>query len=426
MDKLNFLLVFMEGILSLFSPCILPILPVYLSILSNSSIKNLKDGQIKFFNSSLFKNTVLFVLGISTTFFILGSSVSILNYFFMTNKNIILIISGIVIILMGLFYLGWIDIPVLQRQRQFKVNTKEMKPLTAYLLGFSFSFGWTPCIGPILSSVLIMASTSDSVLTGNLLILVYTIGFILPFILIAIFYSKLFRILDKIQLHLDILQKIAGTLLLVTGIVMVLGGPNKTLGYLKNVVSAPITYLQEDKYNDIENKTEDSNISDNENKYNNTENSSNVNPDSTTENELKASDFTLVDQYGNTHKLSDYKGKVVFLNFWATWCPPCKEEMPHIEEIYNEYKNNDEDVVILGIAAPNLGREGSKEYITGFLNDNNYTFPVAFDETTEVLEQYYISAFPTTFIIDKEGNIIKYIPGAMDKETMKTLIEEVR
>ncbi|MFR9070092.1 MAG: TlpA family protein disulfide reductase [Paraclostridium sp.] len=134
-------------------------------------------------------------------------------------------------------------------------------------------------------------------------------------------------------------------------------------------------------------------------------------------------DFTLYDQNGKEHKLSDYKGKTVFLNFWATWCPPCKEEMPYIEQLYKEYNKNNKDVVILGVASPNLDREGSKEDIIEFLQQEKYTFPVVMDNNGELAYQYGISAYPTTFIIDKEGYITQYVPGAMDKQTMKYLIE---
>lgn len=404
MEHINLFLVFTEGILSLFSPCILPVLPVYLSILSNSNLQSLKDGEVKFINSPLLKNTILFVLGISTTFFILGSSVSILNYFFTSNKKTIILIGGILIIIMGIFYMGYINIPFLQKEKKIHIKIDEMKPVTAYILGFTFSFGWTPCVGPMLSSVLIMASTSNNVLIGNILILIYTIGFILPFIIIAIFYNKLFKLLDRIKFHINVIQKIGGVVLIASGLIMILGGTGKTFDYLKKIVTYPIEQVQ--------NKTDKNTESNKEN--------------STKEDKIKAPDFSLVDQYGRTHKLSDYKGKVVFLNFWATWCPPCRGELPHIEEIYKEYKNSSEGVIILSITAPNLGKEGSKDDITNFLNKQGYTFPVMFDNTADIMEQYNIEAFPTTFIVDKEGNVNKYVPGAMDKTTMESLINNVK
>ncbi len=400
MEHINLFLVFTEGVLSLFSPCILPVLPVYLTMLSNSNVQGSKDGQVKFINNQLLKNTILFVLGISTTFFILGSSVSVLNYFFTSNKKIIILIGGILIIIMGIFYMGYINIPFLQQEKKIHIKINEMKPVTAYILGFTFSFGWTPCVGPMLSSVLIMASTSNSVLIGNILILIYTVGFILPFVIIAIFYNKLFKFMDRVKLHMKIIQKIGGVILIASGLIMILGVTGKTFD------------LSPNKVEQVQNK---------DNK-----NAENIKDNPTKEDKIKAPDFNLIDQYGNSHKLSDYKGKVVFLNFWATWCPPCKDELPHIEEIYKEYKSNGKDVVILGVTAPNLGKEGTREHIVDFLNNQGYTFPVMFDNTGEIMEKYEIEAFPTTFIIDKEGNVNKYIPGAMDKTTMESLINNVK
>ena len=162
---------------------------------------------------------------------------------------------------------------------------------------------------------------------------------------------------------------------------------------------------------------------------NNVSTSSNDKKEESTEEEEKkipAPDFTLYDQYGNKHSLSDYKGKTIFLNFWATWCPPCKKEMPDIEEIYKEYNENKEDVIILGVASPDTPREGSKEEIVDFLEENGYTFPVVFGEKDSMLYKYSISSFPSTFIIDEEGYVKQYVRGAMSKDIMKKLIESAR
>ena len=136
-------------------------------------------------------------------------------------------------------------------------------------------------------------------------------------------------------------------------------------------------------------------------------------------NSAKAPDFNLKDQYGVTHSLENYKGKVIFLNFWATWCPPCKKEMPDVESIYKEYEENKKDVVILGV---NSEKENE---VKKFLKDKGYTFPTVIDENSEVMRKYFIQAFPTSFVIDKEGNVYGYVMGGLTKEQIKQVIEEV-
>ena len=423
MQNVNLFLVFIEGIVSFFSPCILPILPIYLSILSNSSVENLKEGKTSFIGSSLFKNTIFFALGISTTFFILGSSVKVLSMFFNENKDLIMFIGGIIIIIMGLFYMGIIKSSILNREKRFNVKFKEMKAITAFILGFTFSFGWTPCIGPILASVLVMVSSSSNHLSANLLIAVYTIGFILPFIITAMFYSKLFKTIDKIKSNMEIIKKIGGIILIVSGILMMVNGFGSISKHFNTSQNSKIQSKQEEnKRENSTDKEENSDGNDSQKDSNNDNNDKGSND----EDRIKSIDFTLTDQYGKTHKLSDYEGKVVFLNFWATWCPPCKEEMPYIEQLYKDYNKNNDDVVILGVASPNLGREGSREHVVNFLKEQGYTFPVVLDEDGALAYQYGINAFPTTFIIDKERYVTQYIPGAMDKATMASFIENQR
>ena len=155
MQQLNLVVVFIEGLLSFFSPCILPILPVYLSILSNSNVDVLKNGEDKFIKTALFKNTILFVLGISTTFFILGSSVNILSSFFSENKDYIMVIGGIIIVFMGLFYVDIIKSTLLSREKRMNIKVKEMNSLSAFVLGFTFSFGWTHALGQYLHQFLL-------------------------------------------------------------------------------------------------------------------------------------------------------------------------------------------------------------------------------------------------------------------------------
>ena len=381
MDRINYIVVFLEGIFSFLSPCILPILPVYLAILSKSVQQNEKSQR-----SALLKNTFLFILGISTTFFILGTGISIFRVFLNTYMKWILIVGGLIIVVFGLFSIGDLNIPFLQKERRFHYQVKEMKPWTAYLLGFTFSFGWTPCVGPMLASVLVLASTQNA-LEGNLLLLLYTLGFTVPFLLIALFSEKMIQLLEYLKKHVEKIQKFGGFLIMMMGLLM----------FAKGVTTPNYIQPSHEQQSTEEHKEA-----------------------------LMAPDFTKQDQYGNEHTLSDYRGKVVVINFWATWCSPCRAELPDIQEVYEEYGSNQEDVIILGITFPDMDKEQSKQGILDFIETQGYTFPTLFDESMELAYQYYINAFPTTFFINKDGTVEGYANGMLTKETIQELIEKLR
>ena len=364
-DNISFILVFLGGIFSFFSPCIIPLLPVYMSYLSGNTA--VTDGNISYNQKKVFIHTIFFILGISAAFFILGLSFSKLGGFFNTNRVLFTRISGALILLLGLFQIGLLKSSFMERERRINFDSKKINPLIAFVIGFTFSFAWTPCIGPVLSTVLIMASGAKTSFLGNMLILVYSLGFIIPFLLLGIFTTKVLNFLKTKKSFLKYSIKISGAILIIIGI-MTLSGFNL------NILAPGQQPI--------------------------------------------ATDYTVQ---------IDYKGKVVFLNFWATWCPPCREEMPHIEEIYKEYGYNKNDVIILGAASPATAenpspQDESEDKIKAFLTKNNYTFPVVFDVKGEIFRNYYISAFPTTFMIDKEGNIMGYVAGALSKENLNNII----
>ena len=124
------------------------------------------------------------------------------------------------------------------------------------------------------------------------------------------------------------------------------------------------------------------------------------------------------------HTLSGDSGKTVLLNFWATWCGPCRSEMPDLQSLYEDWGENSGDLVVLGVAAPNYGDEGSAEEIAAFLEENGYTYPVVMDETASQFYTYGISAFPTTWMIDAEGNIFGYVQGALSREIFDDIVRQ--
>jgi cytochrome c-type biogenesis protein len=420
-NSISYILVFFEGIFSFFSPCVIPLIPVYMSILAGSAQKTGEDGSVSYERKKVFVHTMFFVLGISFAFFILGMSFTALGSFFSSNKLMFTRIGGILIIFLGLFQLGIFDFSFLQKERKINFNfaNKTMNPFLALVMGFTFSFAWTPCIGPALSSVLIMASSASTAITGNMLVFVYAVGFLIPFILLGLFTTQVLNFLREKQKLLKYAIKAGGIILVIMGIMTFTGWVNGISSYLNSISAKQQNSSQTTEESTTEEETEI-----------NETNTDNTVSDQTTSDAVTAFDFTLTDQYGNEHTLSDYKGKVVFLNFWATWCPPCNKEMPDIEALYQEYNLNQDEVVFIGVtnpksdAYPNNSDE-EKDKIIAFLEEKGYTFPTVFDETGELLQNYQISAFPTTFMIDKEGNIAGYVPGMMTKDIMKNVINQV-
>lgn len=399
------LTVFLQGLLSFFSPCVLPLIPLYISYLSGGTQTVGKDGKIYFKRRKVMLNTLCFVIGISFAFFLLGLGVSAIGTFFQSNQLLFARIGGILVVLFGLYQLGVLGTSRIlgqERRLPFKLDVLAMSPITALIMGFTFSFAWTPCVGPALTSVLLMAASASTKLWGFLLIGVYTIGFVLPFLAVGLFTTKL---LEFFKAHVKVVRytaKIGGVLMIFMGILMFTGKMNAVTGYLSS--GAPVT---------VEEQKENEETADAEEKQ---ETESGLTP---------AIDFILTDQYGNTHKLSDYKGKTVFLNFWATWCSPCRAEMPDIQKLYGSAETEGEDaLVVLGVAAPNLGNEKSEEEIKAFLEENGYTYPVLMDTTGEVFMSYGVNAFPTTFMITREGEVFGYASGQLNEATMKSIVEQ--
>lgn len=440
------LTVFLQGLFSFFSPCVLPLVPLYVSYLAGGAKTVDADGNIRYPRGRILVNTVFFVLGISFAFFLLGFGFTTLGRFFGQNQILFARISGIIMILFGLYQLGVFGhSSVLDRERRlpFLLDRFAMGPIPALLLGFTFSFAWTPCVGPTLGSVLLMAGSASSSAKAFLLIGIYTIGFILPFLAVGLFTGTVLEFFKKHQSVVQYTIKISAVLLIFMGVMTLTGFLNGITGYLSgfggpDVSGNPVATQEEasdveeassaeEESSDIEEASdmeeESSDMAESQETPVNVPQSSQA-ADPTEPETIPAPDFTLTDQFGNEHSLSDYAGKTIFLNFWATWCSPCRREMPDIQQLYEDYGCNEEDLVVLGVAGPNIGREGGVEDITAFLEENEFDFPVLMDEDGLLFYQYAIQSFPTTFMITKEGNVFGYVPGAMSREIMDSIIDQ--
>nr|WP_321026918.1 cytochrome c biogenesis protein CcdA [Clostridium neonatale] len=414
--NISFIFVFFQGILSFLSPCILPLIPIYISYLAGNSKKVSGDGIITYERREVFLNTVFFVLGISTVFFILGLSFTTLGRILNSYKVIISRISGIIIIFLGLFQLGLFNFGFLNREFKIKakINFNNMNPSVAYIMGFTFSFAWTPCVGPALSSILLLASSAKTTILGNMLVLVYALGFIIPFLILGIFTTQALNFIKKNKKIVQYTIKVGGVIMVIMGLMTFTGGINNITKYL-NSNNSYINEETKDKKIEDENKAQNDYSDESKNEHNGSNN----------KDLMEAFDFSLTDQYGNTHTLSDYKGKTVFLNFFATWCGPCKVEMPHIEELYNEHNLNNDDIVIIAVSNPG-GREKDMNGVKQFLKDEGYTFPVVLDESGEVFSKYNIMSLPTTFMINEYGKVYGYVSGALSKDQMESIIKQTQ
>lgn len=216
-NHIKIIALFLEGLLSFLSPCVLPILPVYIGILSGNGGQELDRRG----NKQLVFNTLIFILGVATTFFLLAFASSFFSRFLNQNARLVQLIGGILMIVMGLLQLEIIQSKFLGRE--FSAKSKVYKagqrvtPLVAFLMGFTFSFSWSPCIGPILASVFFYAS-SHSGMWSILLISIYCLGFILPFLLVAMFSQTLLSYFKKKSCFLKYSKIISGVILIVIGI----------------------------------------------------------------------------------------------------------------------------------------------------------------------------------------------------------------
>lgn len=415
------LTVFLQGLLSFFSPCVLPLVPLYISYFSGGAKKVEEDGTIRYPRKRILLHTLFFVLGISATFFLLGFGFTALGRFFSDNRTWFARISGIIMILFGLYQLnifGRSSKIDQERRLPFRLDRLAMSPFTAFIMGFFFSFAWTPCVGPILSSVLLMAGSAGTAGKGFFLIAVYTLGFVLPFLAVGLFTGSVLNFFKK---HAGIVRytvKIGGILMILMGVMTLTGFMNGLTGYLSDYSSdaqTPSAAETESAAQSADQSPDDS--------AGTADNASDT-ADSTPSNAVAAPDFTLSDQNGVEHTLSDYQGKTVFLNFWATWCPPCRSEMPQIQALYEKYGENEGDLIVLGVASPDYGSEGSAAEIAAFLSENGYTFPVVMDDLGLYSSQYGIRAYPTTFMIDKDGNVYGYVEGALTGEIMENIVQQ--
>jgi len=209
------------GIFSFLSPCVLPIVPPYQAYMGGVSINDMSS------QSSARRRAVVaalfFVLGLSTVFILLGFTASAFGMFFLQNQALFAKISGVVIIVFGLHFVGLFRIPFLDQEARLDAGDKGGSSFGAYVLGLAFAFGWTPCIGPQLGAILSLAASEASVSRGTLLLGVYAAGLGIPFLLAAMFITRAMTLMNRIKPHMKLIERIMGGLLVLVGLALLTG-----------------------------------------------------------------------------------------------------------------------------------------------------------------------------------------------------------
>ena len=427
------LTVFVQGLLSFFSPCVLPLIPLYAGYLAGGAAKTNDDGTVEYPRKKVFVNTLFFVVGVSFAFFLLGFGFTALGQFFTGNQRVFSIVAGVIMAAFGLYMLGAFGkTKAVEKERRlpFRLNRFAMNPLVALVLGFTFSFAWTPCVGPVLASVLLMASSSASAAAGFGLVAVYTIGFVLPFLAVGLFTGEVLRFFRTHGNVVKYTVKVGGALLIVMGVMTVTGWMNGVTSYLSSFGGAPAAQEQPADQGADEAKGDGANGGSSD--------ASDAGKDAgsgdgaASKADVQAAplaDLKLVDQNGEEHSLDEYRGKTIFLNFFATWCGPCKMEIPDIEKLYTDNGGNAEDLVVLGVANPKTDEHPNNNDVTvdevkAFIDEQGITYPVLMDTSGTMFSGYRIMSFPTTFMIDKDGNLFGYVSGMLTSDMMSSIVEQ--
>ena len=205
---------FFAGLISFLSPCVLPLIPGYISYISGTSLDKIKEKE----KNLIFFKTIFFTLGFSFVFIALGSTASSVGKFFLINSNIFRVVAGIIIIFFSLQIIGIINLNFMNKDIRFFTNQYKNNLAFPFIVGAAFGFGWTPCIGPILGSIITLAALEENISKGVILLTFYSLGLAIPFILSGVLIDKFLLFSKNFKKYMLVITKVGGTILLFTGI----------------------------------------------------------------------------------------------------------------------------------------------------------------------------------------------------------------
>ena len=232
MGQLGIPAAFIAGVISFLSPCVLPLVPGYVSMISGASLEQLKEGTEAGLPGRVLRNSLAFIIGFTLVFVMLGASATWVGKMLLEQKAIFNIVAGVLIIVFGVHLTGLVKIPLLYREARIHSQSSRRGLAGSFLIGLAFAFGWTPCIGPILAGILTIAATRESVYQGMFLLLIYSAGLGIPFLLTSLGVSRFLKFYTRFRTHLHSVEVVSGVLLIAIGLLIASNRLAMLSGYL--------------------------------------------------------------------------------------------------------------------------------------------------------------------------------------------------
>ncbi|MBI2821197.1 MAG: redoxin domain-containing protein [Acidobacteria bacterium] len=384
------------GALSFLSPCVLPIVPGYLSFITGFSLEEMAGERRQKMAWTALYNSFAFVLGFSLVFISLGAAATTVGGFLRNHLTVLGQVAGVIIMLLGVHLTGLYRFSFLLYDKRIHSQQQARGFFGALLAGTFFGFGWTPCVGPILAAILALAAVSDTVSRGILLLALYSAGLGAGFIASALFLNRFLLASRQIRAHLRKLEVASGVLLLLIGVMIF---TNQL-----SVISSRLSFLNLE-WLAVSKATGGTAV---------TTGAVALKP---ARFDPGSREFEAEFLDGSTRKLSDFGGKIVMVNFWATWCAPCKQEIPGLLEIYREKRNHME---IIGVA-----EESQMADIHSFVEEMGIDYPIALDPNGKIGEQYRLFAYPTSFLFAPDGTLARQYTGFLPEDVLRKDLTEL-
>jgi cytochrome c-type biogenesis protein len=381
---------FAAGILSFLSPCVLPLVPGYISLISGVSIDRLKEGSSSL--RAVIVNSLAFNAGLSVIFLILGTTAGLVGAA-ITSNPWVRVIGGLVIIAFGLQLIGLLKISTLYKDTRFFSQDKPKGILGSLMLGMAFAAGWTPCIGPILGGIIGLAATSGGWRSGLVLSAFYSAGLAVPFLLTGLGINKFLGFYSSFRKHLHKVEVVSGVVLIVVGL-LVMSGQSTLLASSRFMAWIPNAEGWLKLKEPVKSTAP-------------TVASTNFEP---------VPDVEFQTLQGKPFRLSELHGQVVLLNFWATYCIPCREEIPALNSLQHDLQAQGLKVVGASLDDSAEGVNSYQKEVAKF----DYEVLLGGSEAKVKFEQ---SVLPTTYLIDRQGRIRQKIIGARDRTSWEAAVK---